>query len=405
MAHVKKFTKAATGHMFAHFERAKDEKGEYVKFGNQNIDSSRTHLNYNLAPKHGMSQGDFVRRRCTENGVKCMNRKDVNVMCSWIVTAPAGFPEKDYRTFFDEAYKFLAERYGEKNAISAYVHMDESQPHIHFAFVPVIEDRKKGGFKVSAKELVNKQDLLKFHPDLTKHMTAVFGYDIGIENGATKLGNQTVEQLKEGTKRKQALESAIDNLSGEVKELRGAKDDLDEQIQSRSEELNALSDKVDKLAKTESGLDKKLEKLSRITGMLHEIENPAGYKENKTLFGGKVKSIELSAEAFELIQNWVLESTKYMHEAEKLRREVKDFERIIKYKYVSEEKYDELLKIVYAYKEQVSEIQDVLKENPRLSEAFDAALVHHRAERAAREEIEREERAAAKKKKVIRSGR
>ena len=45
MAHVKKFTKAATGHMFAHFERAKDEKSEYVKFGNQNIDPSRTYLN------------------------------------------------------------------------------------------------------------------------------------------------------------------------------------------------------------------------------------------------------------------------------------------------------------------------------------------------------------------------
>ena len=50
MAHVAKYSKGALGHMFAHYERAKDKDGEYIKFGNEDIDTNKSHLNYNLAP-------------------------------------------------------------------------------------------------------------------------------------------------------------------------------------------------------------------------------------------------------------------------------------------------------------------------------------------------------------------
>ena len=42
MANAQKYTRAACGHLAAHYERRKDEKGEYVKFGNQNIDPQNT---------------------------------------------------------------------------------------------------------------------------------------------------------------------------------------------------------------------------------------------------------------------------------------------------------------------------------------------------------------------------
>ena len=139
MAHCKKFSKAGCGHMFKHYERAKDEQGEYIKFGNEDIDPTRTHLNYNLAPNRGMTQGEYVRQRCEE--VYCLNRKDVNVMCSWVVTMPKDLDPAKTREFMQQTYNFLADRYGEKNVVSAYVHMDEVTPHMHFAFVPVT-DRK-----------------------------------------------------------------------------------------------------------------------------------------------------------------------------------------------------------------------------------------------------------------------
>lgn len=150
MANAQKYTRAACGHLAAHYERRKDEKGEYVKFGNQDIDPQKTHLNYNLCPRRGLEQIDFIRQRTTE--ARTLKRDDVNVMCSWVVTLPEYrhhnqnlhvSPDKEQveRLFFERTYQFLCDRYGEQNVISAYVHKDEKTPHMHFAFVPVAVKR------------------------------------------------------------------------------------------------------------------------------------------------------------------------------------------------------------------------------------------------------------------------
>lgn len=218
MAHVAKHTRGALGHMCKHYERAKDANGEYIKFSNQNIDPSRTEFNYNLAPKRDISQGEFVKQRCSQ--VKCLTRKNVNVMCSWVVTAPQELKAEEYQKFFQETYDFLEKRYGKENVVSAYVHMDEVTPHIHFAFVPVVYDKEKGIEKVSAKERVNKSDLKRFHSDLTVHMKRAFGRDIGIENGSTKEGNLKVPQLKEQTEHAERLKTENEVLASKVSELK-----------------------------------------------------------------------------------------------------------------------------------------------------------------------------------------
>lgn len=192
MAHVEKYTAAATGHMLAHYDRTHSSSTSL-------IDESRTALNHNLAGiDQPLPQLDFLHKRLGE--IKVMKRADVNVMCDWIVTAPKELTPEELPLFFNETYKFLNERYGKENVISAYVHMDETSPHIHYAFVPVVIDKKKGIPKFSAKERITRKDLNTFHPDLTKRMTAVFGRDIGIQNDATALGNQTIKQLRQKTK-------------------------------------------------------------------------------------------------------------------------------------------------------------------------------------------------------------
>lgn len=192
MAHVEKYTAAATGHMLAHYDRTHSSSTSL-------IDESRTALNHNLAGiDQPLPQLDFLHKRLGE--IKVMKRADVNVMCDWIVTAPKELTPEELPLFFNETYKFLNDRYGKENVISAYVHMDETTPHIHYAFVPVVIDKKKGIPKLSAKERITRKDLNTFHPDLTKHMTAVFGRDIGIQNDATALGNQTIKQLRQKTK-------------------------------------------------------------------------------------------------------------------------------------------------------------------------------------------------------------
>lgn len=181
MANLKKFTRSQVGHILKHCERAKDEQGNYIKFGNENIDTSFTSHNYNLATRSdNLSDYEFIKSRCKE--LKALNRKDVNVACSWVVTIPQEYYEKAQATdffafddenlyikkFFNETYSFLKNRYGEKNIVSSYVHLDETTPHMHFIFTPAVWDKAKSREKISAKELIDKRELLAFHPALNK---------------------------------------------------------------------------------------------------------------------------------------------------------------------------------------------------------------------------------------------
>lgn len=216
-----KLTKGALGHMLKHYERAKDQEGNYVKFGNQDINTALSGMNYNLAPKRDITQGEFIKKRCQE--VYCMNRKDVNVCCSWIVTAPKDLKENDLPDFFAKTYDFLQNRYGKNNVVSAYVHMDETTPHIHFAFVPVTYDKKKERYKVSAFEVITKKDLQSFHSDLEKHISKELGYEIGILNGATKDGNKSIQELK----RQSATEILQETKTEAAKIISQAQDDVD----------------------------------------------------------------------------------------------------------------------------------------------------------------------------------
>lgn len=224
MAHYMKHPKTALGHLGKHYERGKDESSEYVKFGNPQIDPQRTHLNYNLAPQH--NHMEFIKQRLNE--VYCLNRKDVNVMCSWVVTAPKDLDLNQQDDFFKESYKFLENRYGKENVISSYVHLDETTPHMHFAFIPVVYDKKKDRYKVSAKERVNKFELKSFHSDYQEHLDRA-NVRCNILNEATREGNKSINELKRqsATERlKEVNEKASKIISKAHNEVQAIKDSL-----------------------------------------------------------------------------------------------------------------------------------------------------------------------------------
>ena len=157
MAHVEKYTSGAASLMLKHYERAPVEHR-----GNENINPKLTELNYNLAfENQPMPQAAFVTQRL--KGVRMQKRADVNVLCDWVITQPQELPADKSRAFFEAAYAFLRDRYGERNVVSAYVHMDEVTPHMHFAFLPVVADQKRGGEKLCAKEVINRKELQMFH--------------------------------------------------------------------------------------------------------------------------------------------------------------------------------------------------------------------------------------------------
>ena len=231
MAHVAKYTAAAVGHMTNHYGRSSDDG---VKRSNENIDPKRTHLNYNLAPDREGGQVAFLQRRLSQ--VKVQKRADVNVLCDWVVTLPQGnYTPDQERAFFQKSYEFLSAQYGESNVVSAYVHMDETQPHLHFAFIPVVPDRRRGGEKVSAKECITRANLNSFHSNFQAYLDAHGepGF-FPVINGATAGGNRTVKELQA----EQQIEKA---QAAAEKEMRAAR----QAAQDARKELRAVQNKAE----------------------------------------------------------------------------------------------------------------------------------------------------------------
>lgn len=133
--------------------------------------------------------------------VHVFKRNDLKVCADWVVTLPEnlkGISEKEQQEFFEKTYEFLTNRYGgEKNVLSANVHMDETTPHMHFAFMPVVWDEKKQREKVSAKEVLTRKDLRGFHQELDAFLKQEIPhiYKGGVLNDKT-IGVDTVKELK-----------------------------------------------------------------------------------------------------------------------------------------------------------------------------------------------------------------
>lgn len=194
--HVAKYTTSQLGQMCKHYNREGYEERNY---SNENIDKSKTELNYNLAPERNISEVEFIRQRVEE--VKHLNRADVVKMADWVVTLPQDY-QGDQARFFEESYRALENRYGRENVVSAYVHLDEKTPHMHFAFVPITRTLDKDGQqieKLSAKEVLTRQELREIHPQMERYLEKRLQEPVHLLNGQTRDGNKAIKELKQET--------------------------------------------------------------------------------------------------------------------------------------------------------------------------------------------------------------
>lgn len=230
MAHLTKYTRAQLPHLLKHDSRARDANGQYIKFGNQEIDTDRTYLNYNLHERNdGLSDYEYIKMRGLQYLAKNVVKRDnINWAGSWVLTLPEKLKEsspEEQRKFFQVAHDFMAERYGFDNIVGAYVHNDESTPHMHVKITPVIYDKKKGKYRHSAKDMFDKKDLAFFHQHLSERMIKEFGYDVGVIGDSVdrakgeRLPNRTIAELKADNKKLSQLKGkALDEVDRLLKQ-------------------------------------------------------------------------------------------------------------------------------------------------------------------------------------------
>ena len=70
------------------------------------------------------------------------------------------------KAYFQEAVDFIKQHQSPETIISAVVHLDEKNPHMHLCFVPLTEDKR-----LSAKEILgNKKKLTQWQDKYWEHM-------------------------------------------------------------------------------------------------------------------------------------------------------------------------------------------------------------------------------------------
>ncbi|KIU20065.1 Plasmid recombination enzyme [Weissella cibaria] len=210
MAHLKKNTRGSVPGLAVHFERKTDHHT------NKDIDVAKTYRNQDL-----MTDGSDMMSRFNErlNDVYCMKRDDVKALATWIVTLPeelSDVPYEQQSAFFEATKQFLDDRYGQENAVAAVVHYDETTPHLHYAFVPVVFDAKKERYKVSAKEVLTRHDLQTFHDELDQNLKTVLPfYEQGILNHKT-LPFENVAEIKKYNDQFKVLKDELVNVEENI---------------------------------------------------------------------------------------------------------------------------------------------------------------------------------------------
>ena len=273
--HLATYSKGDAGKMLAHYDRSIGERDHIDRDG----------VVYNLAPEfEGGVQARF-RTLCAgiEIGAK------TKPLADWVITKPEGFTG-DTREFFKAVYDFMAEKVGEDRIVCAYVHLDEpgAEPHMHFAFVPVVEtavmtndksqplrwtkkdEEKNAAHKAgeekrdskgtvryervpllgedgkpvvrrtaTASKLFTKADMAEIHPAIEKHLCAV----LGVERVGMQLDEKDREQKAKKTLSKLdheeyvAVTREIERAGREVAELSERSECLRQEV----EELEPLA--------------------------------------------------------------------------------------------------------------------------------------------------------------------
>ena len=193
--------------------KAKDLGGLGIELtqrkGTGNYDKDRTEFNYSFVPLSKPTLQEQVYSKLKENKIYYNDSKNTNFLNGAIITSGKEFfqnlgmkfkpsdricqvgndkgkpiyipdikseediPEK-VKDFFKDSYDFLEELVGKDNIIYAEVHYDEDTPHMHFYFMPIVNEVRRKVFETDKdgniiyREGIDKKGNKKMYPTQKK---------------------------------------------------------------------------------------------------------------------------------------------------------------------------------------------------------------------------------------------
>ena len=177
-----------------------------TNYSNKDINKSNSIKNYSLKTINTSYQKAFNLIK-EKYKLKGQIKKVSNVMCELIITSDKDFferiGEQETKRYFKLAYDFVVNynNLGEEFIVSAKVHNDETTPHLHIVFIPVVHTTNKKGKeinKIACSEFWKGKESYRILQDRFYKYVTDNGFDL--ERGNTKDNEHIpIEKLKKIT--------------------------------------------------------------------------------------------------------------------------------------------------------------------------------------------------------------
>ena len=189
----------------AYIHNARRSKGHT----NKDIDTTRTHLNFYCKKNEQTYIKEFDRIK-KEYDLKGHIRSNSIILCEMMITSDNEFFDKigleETKRYFKESYKFVCnyKNLGEKYIVSAVVHLDETTPHMHLIYIPVIHTKDKEGNlidKICARDFWRGRDSYRQLQNAFFEYITSKGFELerGLPVEETGAKHEKIEKLKKIT--------------------------------------------------------------------------------------------------------------------------------------------------------------------------------------------------------------
>ena len=183
----------------------KHNERKNTNYSNKDINKANFIKNYSIK-QCNTTYAKAIRELITENNLKCRITSYTNIACEFIITSDKEFfdkiGEEETKRYFKTAYDFVAsyKNLGNQYILSAKIHMDESTPHMHIVFVPVVQKKDKNGNivnKIACSEYWKGKDSYRqLQDDFYEYITkAGFNLERGKQREIEHLSTEKLKQI------------------------------------------------------------------------------------------------------------------------------------------------------------------------------------------------------------------
>ena len=183
----------------------KHNERKNTNYSNKEINKNNSTKNYSIKQCY-TTYSKAINQLIEKNNLKCRITSYTNLACEFIITSDKEFferiGEEETKRYFQVAYNFVAnyKNLGEQYILSAKVHLDESTPHLHIVFMPVIHTKDKNGNKIDkiacSEYWKGKDSYKQLQDNFYKYITEN-GFDLerGKEREVEHLSTEKLKQI------------------------------------------------------------------------------------------------------------------------------------------------------------------------------------------------------------------